>query len=54
MGALGLATVAIGAFHDDWVRDIIGAPHWEHAVYLIPIARPAWTHNLSLEELKPT
>jgi len=50
--ALGLATVAIGAFHDDWVRDIIGAPQWEHAVYVMPIARPAWTHDISLEELK--
>lgn len=38
--ALGLATVAIGAFYDDWVRRIIGAPSWEAPTYVMTLAVP--------------
>lgn len=38
--SLGLGTVAIGAFYDDQVREIIGAPPWEHPLYVMPLARP--------------
>ena len=39
-GALGLATVAIGAFHDDRVKTIIGLADSEIPLYLFPIGRP--------------
>ncbi len=35
--ALNLGTVAIGAFHDDWVRSIVGCS--EHPIYLFPVGR---------------
>ncbi len=35
--ALNLGTVAIGAFHDDWVQSIVGCP--EHPIYLFPVGR---------------
>lgn len=44
--ALGLATVAIGAFHDDKVREIIGAPPEEHPLYIMPLARPIAPYHL--------
>lgn len=44
--ALGLATVAIGAFHDEAVREIIGAPEEEKPLYIMPVARPAWRYRL--------
>jgi SagB-type dehydrogenase family enzyme len=49
--ALGLATVAIGAFHDGLVREIIGAPLNEHVLYMMPIAKPAKPYTLKLEDL---
>lgn len=49
--ALGLATVAIGAFYDERVREIIGAPHNEHVLYIMPLAKPAKPYNLKLEDL---
>ncbi len=35
--ALNLGTVAIGAFHDDWVQSIVGCS--EHPIYLFPVGR---------------
>ena len=49
--ALGLATVAIGAFHDERVREIIGAPPEEHVLYMMPLAKPRKPYNLNLEDL---
>jgi len=49
--ALGLATVAIGAFYDERVREIIGAPANEHVLYVMPLARPRKPYNLRLEDL---
>ncbi|MEM0496823.1 MAG: SagB/ThcOx family dehydrogenase [Acidilobaceae archaeon] len=49
--ALQLATVAIGAFHDNWVREVIGAPVNEHTLYVMPIAKPAWRHKITREQL---
>jgi len=37
---LGLGAVAIGAFHDDEVRRILGLPPNEDPLYLIPVGRP--------------
>jgi len=37
--SLGLGTVAVGAFDDEDVRRIIGAPHNEHPLYLMPIGK---------------
>lgn len=50
--ALGLATVAIGAFYDDRVREIIGAGEAEHPLYVMPLARPARKYQIREEELK--
>ncbi len=50
--ALGLATVAIGAFHDDQVREIIGAPDNEHPLYIMPIARPKTPYRLDQAKLE--
>jgi len=39
--ALGLATVPVGAFGDDRVRDIVGAPADQRPLYVFPVgARP--------------
>lgn len=35
--ALGLGTVAIGAFYDDQVEKIVSAPPEEHALYVYPV-----------------
>jgi SagB-type dehydrogenase family enzyme len=37
--ALGLATVSVGAFNDDRVRDIVGAPSNQRPLYVVPIGR---------------
>jgi len=50
--ALGLATVAIGAFYDEEVREIIGAGRGEHVLYVMPIGRPAKPYRVGLEDLK--
>jgi hypothetical protein len=49
--ALGLATVAIGVFHDERVREIIGAPPEEHVLYMMPLAKPRKPYSLKLEDL---
>lgn len=38
--ALGLATVAVGAFDDDIVARILNLPHTEHPLYIMPIGIP--------------
>ncbi|MGC8948909.1 MAG: SagB/ThcOx family dehydrogenase [Thermoprotei archaeon] len=50
--ALSLGTVAIGAFHDDNVKKIIGLPDYEEPLYIMPLGVPSWKHRLSQEELK--
>lgn len=50
--ALGLATVAIGAFHDDRVREIIGAPPEEHPLYIMPLAKPRAPYRLDQVRLQ--
>jgi SagB-type dehydrogenase family enzyme len=49
--SLGLATVAIGAFYDDRIREIIGARGQERVLYMMTLARPAKTYELPREEL---
>ncbi len=50
--ALGLATVAIGAFYDDDVKEIIGAEHREYPLYIMPVARPIKLFRFSEEEFE--
>ena len=50
--AMGLATVAIGAFHDDQVLEVVGAGPGERAAYIMPLARPQWRYMLDAESLK--
>ena len=38
--ALGLGTVAIGAFYDERVHEIIGSPKGEIPLYVFPIGKP--------------
>ena len=49
--ALGLGTVVIGAFHDDWVAKIINAESNEHPLYIIPVGVPVHPYRFSFEEL---
>ena len=39
--ALGLATGVIGAFDDAAVAELLSLPATEHALYLVPVGRPA-------------
>ncbi len=50
--AMGLATVAIGAFHDDQVLEVVGAGPGERAAYIMPLARPRWRYRLDPESLE--
>lgn len=49
--ALGLATVAVGAFVDEEVQRIIGAGSHIHPLYIMPLARPLEPYRVSKEEL---
>jgi len=49
--ALGLGTVAVGAFYDDQVARIIGAKPEEHPLYIMPIGVPAKPPKTSFEEI---
>jgi SagB-type dehydrogenase family enzyme len=39
--ALDLATVAVGAFDDDAVRETVGAPDDQRPLYVLPVGHPA-------------
>ena len=39
--ALGLATVAIGAFHDETVREVLRLDKQTKPLYIMPVGRPA-------------
>jgi len=49
--ALDLGTVAVGAFHDDQVAEIIGAGAEEHPLYIMPIGRLVIPYKTSFEEI---
>ncbi len=49
--ALGLGTVVVGAFHDDWVREIIGAKPRETPLYIIPVGIPRKSYTVTEEEI---
>lgn len=49
--ALGLGTVAIGAFYDDKVREAIGVNKGE-PLYIMPIGRAKMLHELKEENLR--
>ncbi|RLE59602.1 MAG: nitroreductase [Thermoprotei archaeon] len=50
--ALGLGTVAVGAFYDDQVRELIGASKEEQPLYIMPIGYPQNIYKLNPDELK--
>ncbi len=37
--ALGLGTVAIGAFHDNLVKDVLKLPEEQNPLYIMPVGR---------------
>ncbi len=49
--ALGLGTVAIGAFYDDQVREILGLPPNYHPLYVMPVGVPVKPYRISEQEL---
>ncbi len=49
--AMGLATVAIGAFYDDRIKMIIGASENERVLYMMTLARPSKAYELQEESL---
>lgn len=38
--SLGLGTVVIGAFHDEWVQQLLKLPENQKPLYIIPVGRP--------------
>jgi len=50
--ALGLGTVAVGAFYDEEVRKIVGAKDAEHPLYVMPVGVPKYLHKLSIDDLR--
>ncbi len=49
--ALGLGTVAIGAFYDNQVREILGLPPNYHPLYVMPVGVPVKPYRISEQEL---
>jgi SagB-type dehydrogenase family enzyme len=50
--ALGLGTVAIGAFIDDKVAEIVAENKYEIPVYIMPIGKPAEIPRTSFEDIE--
>jgi len=50
--ALGLGTVAIGAFVDDKVAEIVAENKYETPVYIMPIGKPAEIPRTSFEDIE--
>jgi len=49
---LGLGTVAVGAFYDNEVKEILGLPVRYHPLYIMPLGYAKKPYRLSFEELK--
>ena len=49
--ALGYGTVVVGAFHDDRVRAVIGAPLEEEPMYVIPMGVPKEPRRIGFDEV---
>jgi SagB-type dehydrogenase family enzyme len=50
--ALGLGTVAIGAFHDDEVARVVSARRDERPLYVFPVGVPLRPHKADFRELQ--
>jgi SagB-type dehydrogenase family enzyme len=50
--ALGLGTVAIGAFIDDRVAEIVTENRYEIPIYIMPVGKPAEILKTSFEDIK--
>lgn len=50
--ALGLGTVAVGAFHDDEVARVINARRDERPLYVFPVGVPLEPHKVDFRELQ--
>jgi len=49
--ALGYGAVVVGAFHDDRVRAVIGAPPEEEPMYVIPIGVPKEPRRVGFDDV---
>ncbi len=49
--ALGLATVAVGAFYDEKVKKVLDLPPNVHPLYVMPIGYPVKPYTLRSEEI---
>ncbi len=49
--ALGLGTVVVGAFHDDWVASVVKASKDEAPLYVIPVGVPKEVKHPSFQEI---
>ncbi len=49
--ALGLGTVVVGAFHDDWVASVVEASKDEAPLYVIPVGVPKGVKHPSFQEI---
>jgi len=49
--ALGLGTVVVGAFHDDWVASVVNAGNDEAPLYVIPVGVPKEVTRIGFQEI---
>ncbi len=49
--ALGLGTVAVGAFYDEEVREVIGARPSQHPIYIFPVGVPEKPYRVTQQEI---